>query len=222
MAFVKCTKETLEEVVKERYGSVPKMAKAIGMSEQTIYTCLKGCLIGSYFTTSMPIIAALDLDPFSLLEGNLVSRSERDRSFINVPLYGSVSAGSLEDPDEVEDLIPIPAEKHRDYPNAFLLKVSGRSMNLTFPDGVFVLVDPCESIDYPGEPYVVYSSLDGATIKRAYPMANGLQLVPHSSDTTMRTITYDFASPSEAEVRVIGRAVWATYPLDWRFDPNVR
>jgi len=219
---MKCTREALDDLIKEKYGSVPKMAAAIGKSPQTIYTCLSGLLIGSHFTTSLPIIAALDLDPYELLDHRMVRRSAHDRGYVNIPLYGSVSAGALTEPMEYLDSVPIPAEKHEEYPDAFLLKVSGKSMNLAFPNGILVLVDPCTHVDYPGQPYVACEPGEGSTIKRAFPLDNGLELHPYSSDITMKPVVYDYDTPEGTEVRIVGRVVWGFYPLDWRFDPNAR
>lgn len=216
------TKETLEELIRDRYGSVPKMAEAIGKSAQTIYTCLNNLLVGSYFTTSMPIIAALGLDPYELLEGRLVTRPERDLSYANVALYDSAPAKRHGEHTQPNQTVPIPAEMRAEHPDAFLMRVSGKTMNLAFPDGVFVLVDPCTDVAFPGDPYVVHTPAGGTAIKRAYALENGIELHPYSSDPTMKPIVYDFDTPQGAGVSVIGHVVWATYPLDWRFDANAR
>lgn len=66
--------------------------------------------------------------------------------FVEVPLYGSIAAGTPIEMIEVDETHPVPAKVMDKYPDAFLLKVKGRSMDKVLPDGCYALIDPCEEV----------------------------------------------------------------------------
>ena len=101
---------------------------------------------------------------------------------------------------------------HERYPNSFLLRVSGDSMNRRIPDGSYALVDPCAQVDVSGVPYAVAVGPDAATVKVVRRLANGLELLPDSTDPTFRPMLYDYNEPGTPEVSVIGRIVWHIPP----------
>lgn len=206
----------LKELIKERYGSVRKFAKSIGLSPSTIYSALDKNVVGSSLTTVAPILAGLGLDPFELAQGRITALPAHPEGSVEVPLYGSISAGAPAEALVAEDRFPVPAALHEKFPDAFFLKVSGESMNRILPNGCYALVDPCSDVDFPNAPYAVAVGAGNATVKRVRPLANGLELVPDSHDPTYRPRLYDFGDPTAEDVRIIGRVVWHAAPLEWR------
>ena len=136
---------------------------------------------------------------------------------VNIPLYGSIAAGTPIEMVEVDDYHPVPTAIHERYPDAFLLKVEGCSMDRILPDGCYALVDPCDTVEMSGEPYAVCVNGYDATIKRVRRLNNGFELVPDSTDPTYATQTYNYNEPGTETITVIGRVVYYVLPYDWTF-----
>ena len=207
--------DDLSALIKEKYGSVPKLAQATGVPAQTIYSVLHSSVTGASVGTVMPIAQALEIDPFALAQGRLESTSADESRTVPVALFKSIAAGQPIEADGEASTYPIPASLHEQYPAAFLLRVSGESMNRVLPNGCYALVDPCKAIDHPKKIYALAVGDRAATIKRVVPLANGLELRPDSEDPTFRPIVLDFAEEDADTVSVIGRVVWYCIPPDW-------
>lgn len=214
---MKRIEDEIKDMIDSRYGSIPKFAKLINIPPQTIYTALKKGLSGASVATVMPIVAELGLDPVWLLNNRLIEKDNFTPDFIDVPLYGSIAAGTPIEMIDVDDTHPIPSEVHEKYPDAFLLRVKGESMNRVIPNGCYVLVDPCDVVDAEMQPYAVCVNGFDATIKRVRTLSNGFELVPDSTDPTYKPTVYDYGEPGTETVTVIGRVVWYTLPFEWRF-----
>jgi repressor LexA len=144
--------------------------------------------------------------------GSAIKAVEGD--YTDIPLYGSIAAGTPIEMLDVDDTYPVPTKAHKQYPKAFLLKVDGESMNRTIPNGCYALVDPEQKDDVcDGKPYAVCVNGFDATIKRIRKLANGFELVPDSNDPTYKATIYDFGIEGTETITVIGRVVWYTIPL---------
>lgn len=172
--------------------SVVKLAELYGVSTDTI--------LGSKF--------AEDIDGLERVAFT---------SFVDVPLYGSIAAGTPIEMVSVDDTHPIPGPMHSAYPSAFLLRVSGRSMDRILPDGCYALVDPCDEVTKDGAAYAVAVNGYDATIKRVKKLSNGFELVPDSTDPTYKPKVYDYGEEGTETISVIGRVVWYCIPFDWSF-----
>ncbi len=137
--------------------------------------------------------------------------------FVDVPLLGPIAAGRPLDMETADDTHPIPAVVHDTWPNAFLLRVEGESMNRILPNGCYALVDPCAEVDCDGQPYAVIVDGHAATIKRVRRLANGLELAPDSTDPTFRPQVLDYAATDGPSVAVVGRIVWHCVPYGWSY-----
>lgn len=143
--------------------------------------------------------------------------AEPNTNTVDVPLYGSIAAGTPIEMMPIEDTQPIPAAVHQKHPNAFLLKVEGESMNRVLPNRSYALVDPCDAVEIDGAPYAVCVNGYDATIKRVRKLNNGFQLVPDSTDPTYEAKTYNYNEPETQTITVIGRVVYYVLPFDWEF-----
>lgn len=137
--------------------------------------------------------------------------------FIEVPVYGSIAAGTPIEMIPVDELHEIPILMHERYPDAFLLRVKGESMNRILPDGCFVLIDPRKEVDCDNKPYAVCVNGFDATVKRVKKLDNGFQLVPDSDDPTFPIQTFNYNELGADEITVIGKVVWHVIPFDWDY-----
>ena len=143
--------------------------------------------------------------------------TEADKRFVSVSLYGSIAAGTPIEMIEAESTHPIPVHIHNKYPNAFLLKVEGNSMDRILPDGCYALIDPCNEITHDNEPYAICVNGHDATVKRVRKLAHGFQLIPDSTDPTYTPKTYNYNEEGTEQITVIGQVVWFCIPFDWEF-----
>lgn len=211
----------LEDRLKERiddvYGSVPKFAESVGIPTSTIYTVLRRGVNAGSVSTVLPVLAALGIDSNWIIKNRLIEVGKSGSEFVDVPLLGSIAAGTPMEMVETEDTHPVPTKVMEQYPDAKLLKVKGSSMNRVLPDGCYALIDPCEEIERDNQPHAVCVNGYDATIKRVHKLANGFELVPDSTDPTFKPKIYDYGEPDTETVTVIGRVVYYVLPFDWGF-----
>lgn len=136
-------------------------------------------------------------------------------AYVDVPLYGSIAAGKPLAIIPVEDTHPIPIEMHQKFPQAFLLRVEGESMNNVLPDGALAFIDPDQTDPVDEAVYAFCVNDDDATIKRVKKLAHGFQMSPDSKDPTFKPIVYDDHNETPDDITIIGRVVWMMFPFDW-------
>ena len=204
--------EEVAQLIEFQYGSKAEFARKINLPEQTLYTLLSHSFANASLATVMPVAAELSLDPFELANGKLV-QIDRTKGSVDVPFFGSIAADQPIEPGNAEGTFPIPAVLHADYPDAFMLRVGGTSMNRVLPDGYFALIDPCDTADTFGQLYAVAVGDGAVTIKHVRVLSNGLELRPDSDDPTHHPMVFDYAHSDAPQVRVIGRVVWHCPPV---------
>lgn len=117
-----------------------------------------------------------------------------------LPLVGDIAAGTpVLAQENIEDLIPVPADMVRNVENAFLLRVKGDSMTgeHILPRDL-VVIKPQETA-YNGELVAVLVN-DEATIKRIYYEKNYVRLQPANP-------AYEPIYVRPEEARVIGKVI---------------
>lgn len=214
--------DAIKRLIKEKYGSIPKFAKAIGLPASSIYSSLERGIANTRTELSDKIYRSLNIDwETAKLDDNYqclkLKVATPDTNMVDVPLYGAIAAGTPIEMTPVENTQPIPAKVHELHPNAFLLKVEGNSMNRVLPNGSYALIDPCKTVERDGAPYAVCVNGYDAAIKRVRKLNNGFQLVPDSTDPTYETKTYNYNEPGTQTITVIGRVVYYVLPFDWEF-----
>ncbi|HIR42794.1 MAG TPA: hypothetical protein IAB86_05330 [Candidatus Aphodovivens avicola] len=215
--------ETLEDairrLIKEQYGGVPHFAEVIDVPPTSIYNALNRGMANTRTELTDKIYRQLniDWDTATLTDFKGLKIKSKGKDLVDVPLYGSIAAGTPIEMMEVEDTFPVPAKMHDAHPDAFLLKVEGESMNRILPNGCYALVDPCDTVEDNGAPYAVCVNGYDATIKRVRKLNNGFELVPDSNDPTYPVQTFNYNEPGTETVTVIGRVVYYVLPFDWSF-----
>lgn len=196
--------------------SQQQLADAIGATQQTIQRYESGARdIKSSVIIKLSAALGVTISYLLGLESEKIDSSPD--SFVDVPLYGSIAAGKPMEMVAVEGSHPIPTKVREKYPDSFLLKVEGDSMNRVLPNGCYALVDPRQTADCNGAPYAVCVNGYDATIKRVRKLNNGFELVPDSNDPTYEKKTYNYNEPDTDTITVIGRVVYYVLPFDWSF-----
>lgn len=192
------------------------LAKRIGTTQQQIARYESGSNdVKSSVLIKMSAAMGVTISYLLGLESEKIDSSPD--SFVDVPLYGSIAAGKPMEMVAVEGSHPIPTKVREKYPDSFLLKVEGDSMNRILPNGCYALVDPRQTADCNGAPYAVCVNGYDATIKRVRKLNNGFELVPDSNDPTYEKKTYNYNEPDTDTITVIGRVVYYVLPFDWTF-----
>lgn len=212
--------ETQVKKMRERAGLTQKqLAEKLGTTQQSVY----------YYESGDRDIKASVLIELSRILGCSVSEllgiggadvsvpDASDGSYIDVCLYGSIAAGTPIEMHEADGTHPVPRGVIDRYPDAFLLRVEGNSMNRVLPNGSFALIDPCDEVTADNKPHAVCVNGYSATIKRVRKLANGFELAPDSIDPTYKPVVYDYGVEGTETITVIGRVVWYCVPFDWEF-----
>ena len=205
----------IREIIKSRYRTITRFAQVAGLPAQTVYSALRNGLTKASVATVMPIAMTLGIDPQQIFNGRL---EESPGYTVEVPLLGAASAGLPAEAIECSEAFPIPQAIHSWYPEGFLVRVSGESMNRVLPNGCYALVDPVHEITVDGGIYVARIGENTATIKRAKRLRNGIELLPDSTDPTFHPQIVDFSVGDAPQVTIVGRVVWYTLPYRWKFE----
>lgn len=124
--------------------------------------------------------------------------SENSESYINVPVYGKITAGvPITAVEDISESFPIPSSLSSDR-ELFMLKVEGESMiNAAILDGDMIIVQKQPSADN-GD--IVVALIDGedATVKTFYRENNHIRLQPEND--AMEPIIVD-------NVEILGKVV---------------
>ena len=121
------------------------------------------------------------------------------------PLLGRVHAGKAQEPDVLQDAVPVPYEIIKRHPQGYFLQVEGDCMDKVYPEGCYILIDPEQC---PSNGSIAVVSIDGAdyVMRRLYRGANTLILSPDSHNAEHEDMV--FAATTEHTVEFHGTVVW--------------
>lgn len=121
------------------------------------------------------------------------------------PLLGRVHAGEAQEPDVLQDAVPVPYEIIKRHPQGYFLQVEGDCMDNVYPEGCYILIDPEQR---PSNGSIAVVSIDGAdyVMRRLYRGANTLILSPDSHNAEHEDMV--FAATTEHTVEFHGTVVW--------------
>lgn len=187
-------------------------AEKIGVSPSTLRKWEQGVNEPDIET----IIAFADL--YGVTTDTIMGTQFADRSIPGVvptpiysyaPLVGRIAAGTpleaIELDGEPQWVEPSVMEAH---PEGFFLRVSGDSMNLRYPEGGMVYVDPKEREIESGRCYAVLVNGDDATLKQVFAGGDTVILHPLSSNPEHRDRSIDTSDPDAPFFSVVGRVCW--------------
>lgn len=135
---------------------------------------------------------------------------------LDVPLYGYIAAGMPLEMIIAEEYIEIPSNLVKRYPKAFLLRITGDSMNKVIPNGAYALINPCQEASN-GEIVAVTVNDSEATLKRFYRLQNTIALEPDSFNPEYTARLYDVNNDEIVTLKIIGKMVWYMAPFDEKF-----
>lgn len=143
---------------------------------------------------------------------SVVSIEER---FAEIPLLGSIAAGTPIEMLPVDETFPCPVRYISKYgDNLYYLRVVGNSVNRIIPNGYLALIAASVRTGSERDLFAVCVNGYDATIKHVRKLDNGVELVPDSYDPTIKSMVYDYADETCDEVTIMGKVVWATMPFD--------
>lgn len=119
------------------------------------------------------------------------------------PLLGMVHAGDADEPQVLDDRIPIPYEVWESHKNGYFLKVEGDCMDKVYPPGCYVFIDP----DMPPQTgSIAVASIDTTDyiMRRLFLGANTAVLSPESFDEQWK----DIVIGEGHELALVGTVVW--------------
>ncbi|MBQ8636570.1 MAG: transcriptional repressor LexA [Clostridia bacterium] len=124
--------------------------------------------------------------------------SENSESYVNVPIYGKITAGvPITAVEDISGSFPIPSSLTANK-DIFMLKVEGESMiNAAILDGDMIIVQKQSTADN-GDIVVALINGEDATVKTFYKEENHFRLQPEND--TMEPIIVD-------EVEILGKVV---------------
>lgn len=140
-------------------------------------------------------------------------RRKAGNNAVEVPLLGTIAAGSPLEMVELEESMLVPEQIRCAHPRSFLLRVSGESMNRRLPNGCIALIDPDVEI-VSGKMYAVRVGESEATIKIVQFKNDAVELVPCSYDPRFKKKKYVRNEDGDAPVRIMGGVVWYFAPFD--------
>lgn len=199
--------------------SQKELGEIAGVSDKAVSTWENG--------TKEPRMGAIQkiADHFGILKSDIIegdkisllNKSGRiEGDSIPMPLLGSIAAGLPLEMIPVKEMVNVPREVAELYPNAFLVTVSGDSMNKIVPSGALALIDPTQEVNNGDIAAVSVNGYD-ATLKRFYKFQNGIALEPESYNPNNVTQFLDPKSQEYSPICIKGKLVWYMAPLNVKF-----
>lgn len=193
------------------------LARIAGVTKATISRWRTGSTEAIRPKTLNRICEALELEPDDILsDQNGLAAKEHGRipdgaikpttaKPAYAPLLGRVHAGKAQEPDVLQDAVPVPYEIIKRHPQGYFLQVEGDCMDNVYPEGCYILIDPEQR---PSNGSIAVVSIDGAdyVMRRLYRGANTLILSPDSHNAEY--VDMVFAAATEHTVEFHGTVVW--------------
>lgn len=158
--------------------------------------------IADYFGMSKSAIIE-DGGMFDRIPSNAIKPATAKPAY--APLLGRVHAGEAQEPDVLQDAIPVPYEIIKRHTQGYFLQVEGDCMDNVYPEGCYILIDPEQR---PSNGSIAVVSIDGAdyVMRRLYRGANTLILSPDSHNAEHEDMV--FTAADEHTVEFHGTVVW--------------
>lgn len=193
------------------------LARIAGVTKATISRWRTGSTEAIRPKTLNRICEALELEPDDIVsDQNGLAAKEHGRvpdgaikpcasEPTYAPLLGRVHAGEAQEPDVLQDAVPVPYEIIKRHPQGYFLQVEGDCMDKVYPEGCYILIDPEQR---PSNGSIAVVSIDGAdyVMRRLYRGANTLILSPDSHNAEHEDMV--FAATTEHTVEFHGTVVW--------------
>ena len=191
------------DMTQEEFGEVAGVsAMAVSQWENGRAVPRMGAVqrIADYFKISKG--AVIDEEPLHLPNGALMP-SQSEAAY--APLLGRVHAGDAQEPDVLDERIPLPAEVYDAHPSAYFLQVEGQCMSRVYPEGCHILIDPSQE---PRNGSIAVVSIDGSdyVMRRLYRGATTLVLSPDSWEDGFEDIV--IRDSDDHTVEFHGTVVW--------------
>lgn len=142
-------------------------------------------------------------------EGRIRLQVEPSTATLPALQLGVIHAGAFEEEEGNTVLVQAPESVVLAHPHAFFLEVVGDCMEMSYPEGCLVLVDPDME---PCSGRAVAVEIDNEYILRRLVMGNDTMILSSNS----RTAYPDIIIQGDMEVRILGVVVWFQASRDER------
>ena len=199
----------IREIRKARDLSTEELGARIGKSSKTIQAWERG--LGQPDADKLvELCHVLDATILDFYEPGVTAQG---RSFASasrlVPVLDSIPSNTL------LRAAPLGGERYwapsdilESHPEAFYLRIHDDSMNLKYPDGCLVLIDPNDREVRDGKIYAVCIGQDDAVLRQLFCVKSGIVMNPMSSALSPNIVTVDEGDPDAPSFEILGRAVW--------------
>ena len=197
---------TRHDLTQEEFGKVAGVSgMAVSQWENDRAVPRMGAVqaIADHFGISMGDI--IDDAPSQAPQNALRPNPNARPAYLPLRGRGKVHAGEAQEPEILDECIPVPWEVAEHHPEAYFLLVEGNCMNRVYPEGCHVLVDPKKE---PSNGSIAVVSIDGAdyVMRRLYRTPRTIVLSPDSFDESYEDIV--ITSDSDHRVEFVGTVVW--------------
>lgn len=195
------------------------LARIAGVSTATVSRWRTGQIDNIRKANLDKICEALELAPDDILSSS-VGLAAKEHGHLGIPVgakfpaepcpayaptLGRVHAGDAQEPDIIDDRIPVPFEVLENHRRGYFLQVEGQCMSRVYPEGCYIFIDP----DWqPSNGSVAVVSIDGAdyVMRRLYNTGQTVVLSPDSWEEGYEDIV--ITAGDERTVEYVGTVVW--------------
>lgn len=176
-----------------RMGAIEKIAACYGLRKSHIIE-----------DGGMDLIDPITKKPRTTTPANALLPNPAPRKAY-APLLGRVHAGDAQEPDVLDEEIPIPYEVWEGHKGGYFLEVEGTCMSRVYPEGCYIYIDPAKQ---PQNGSVAVVSIDGAdyVMRRLYRTPQTVVLSPDSWEGGYEDIV--ITAVGEHTVEYVGTVVW--------------
>ena len=169
--------------------AIAKLRKYFNVTDEELFGYNDGYYSKKYGLTRHP-------------KGAMAPNQEPRKAY--APLLGRVHAGDAQEPDILNNEIPIPWEIWDGHKNGYFLEVEGTCMNRVYPEGCYVFIDPDRT---PQNGSIAVVSIDDMDyiMRRLYVGSSSLMLVAQSFDDGWEDI---IIQGDARTVKMVGTVVW--------------
>lgn len=206
--------KNLRALIDDKQLNQSKLAESIGVTAMSVSNWLNKGMVPSMeilellmeaYGISYDDLMSSDYGYFAKTHGGYdpVGFAPAEPKPAYAPLYGTVHAGDTNEPELVDDAVPVPYEVFQHHKRGYFLRVVGDCMDKVYPEGCFVFVDPDLQ---PRSGSIGVVAVDGSDyiMRRLYKGASVLVLSPESHNGKWDDIVVD----STHEVSLVGTVVW--------------
>ena len=215
------------KVIEEKGYNIMSLSRESGVPYTTIRSMIERNLTNASIDNVIKICRVLGISVESLNKPDEVDITKEEtvsyitkKPSIELPLYGSISAGALATVEPVIDNVQyisfpkVVLGKYANSNNLFALKVNGESMNKIIPNNSYVICKPIEIDRVKDNDIVIFSHDNEYSMKRFRRDEENQVLIFRSESTDWRFSDIVIPFDTMNDLRIYAKVVWYGVTLD--------